>query len=106
MSLLEKEIYTMILTVVANIPYGQVATYGQVARLAGLPRHARLVGYVLKHLDESSQLPWHRVINAQGRLSLKSLDSHGCNIQQVKLEQENIVVLNGQVKLKHYQWNA
>ncbi|HRA90674.1 MAG TPA: MGMT family protein, partial [Acinetobacter sp.] len=47
----ENELHRQILEVIALIPYGKVATYGQIAKLAGLPKHARLVGYVLKHLD-------------------------------------------------------
>ncbi|RYD89410.1 MAG: methyltransferase, partial [Sphingobacteriales bacterium] len=60
--------------VVALIPYGKVATYGQIARLAGLPRHARLVGYALNRLGAEHDLPWHPVINAQGRISLPAID--------------------------------
>ena len=58
------ELAHMILNVVCLIPAGQVATYGQVARLAGLPKHARLVGYVLKLLFTKHTVSWHRVINA------------------------------------------
>lgn len=68
-----------ILTVVDLIPRGQVASYGQVARLAGLPQHARLVGYVLKQLDAGADLPWHRVINSQGKIGLGKLDDDGAN---------------------------
>ena len=75
------ELAHMILNVVCLIPAGQVATYGQVARLAGLPKHARLVGYVLKHLSAEHTVPWHRVINAQGEISLSKLNAQGENIQ-------------------------
>lgn len=54
----------MILAVVNQIPYAKVATYGQIARLAGLPKHARLVGWVLSHLNADTDIPWYRVINA------------------------------------------
>ena len=60
-----------ILAVVDSIPRGRVATYGQVAREAGLPRRARLVGRVLATLQGESGLPWHRVINAQGKVSVR-----------------------------------
>lgn len=100
-----KELYIQILEVVALIPYGTVASYGQIAQLAGLPKHARLVGYVLKHLDPESDLPWHRVINAQGKISTSRLNARGENIQQMKLLEEDVVVVAGKVSLKKYQWN-
>ncbi|HCW5024230.1 TPA: MGMT family protein, partial [Acinetobacter baumannii] len=82
------ELHRQILEVIALIPYGKVATYGQVARMAGLPKHARLVGYVLKHLEADHQVPWHRVINSQGKISLSKFNEKGENIQQLKLETE------------------
>lgn len=89
---------------VCLIPKGYVATYGQVAALAGLPKHARLVGYVLNHLSADHRVPWHRVINAQGKISLSKLNTQGENEQALKLMAENIVVLEGRVNLKQYQW--
>jgi methylated-DNA-protein-cysteine methyltransferase-like protein len=59
-----------ILRAVEAIPRGKVASYGQVAALAGLPRRARLVGRVLANLPPASKVPWHRVINARGEISL------------------------------------
>jgi methylated-DNA-protein-cysteine methyltransferase-like protein len=59
-----------ILRAVEAIPRGKVATYGQIAALAGLPRRARLVGRVLANLAPGSKVPWHRVVNARGELSL------------------------------------
>lgn len=102
--MMSKELYSQILEVIALIPYGKVATYGQIAQLAGLPKHARLVGYVLKHLDPQSEIPWYRVINSQGKMSTTRLNLRGENIQQVKLCEEGIVVIDGKVKLKEYQW--
>ena len=55
--------------IVHDIPSGHVATYGQIAILAGLPGHARYVGTVLKNLPSQSRLPWHRVVNAKGCIS-------------------------------------
>lgn len=98
------ELYCQILEVVAQIPNGKVATYGQVAKMAGLPRHARLVGKVLQNLTSESQIPWHRVINAQGKITLSQLDAKGNNIQALKLQQEGIVVISGRIKLRQYQW--
>ena len=96
----------MILTVVSQIPYAKVATYGQIARLAGLPQHARLVGRVLSHLEENTDISWYRVINAQAKISLNKLDSSGQNIQQQKLIQEGIVLNGDRVDLKRYQWDG
>lgn len=98
-------IHQEIYQVVALIPYGKVATYGQIAALAGFPRHARLVGYALNRLlAPDSKLPWHRVINAQGRLSLHKLDMNAENLQRFKLEQEGVVFIANRVNLKTYQW--
>lgn len=98
------ELHRQILEVIALIPYGKVATYGQIAKLAGLPKHARLVGYVLKHLDKSSEIPWYRVINSQGKISVTHINQQGENVQQSLLEQEGIYLLNGKVSLKKFVW--
>lgn len=84
---------------IAAIPQGQVATYGQVAALAGMPSHARLVGRILSRLPAGSRLPWHRVLNSQGRL--RSPDGAR---QRARLEAEGIILINGRVRLKQYQW--
>ena len=98
---IQHEIYQ----VVALIPRGKVATYGQIAALAGFPRHARMVGYALnRQLALDSELPWHRVINAQGRLSLHKLDMNAENLQRFKLEQEGIQFVNDRIDLKQYRW--
>ena len=98
------ELHRQILEVIALIPYGKVATYGQIAKLAGLPKHARLVGYVLKHLDKSSEIPWYRVINSQGKISVIRIDKDGNNIQQSLLEQEGVYLINAKVNLKIFGW--
>ena len=98
------ELHRQILEVIALIPYGKVATYGQIAKLAGLPKHARLVGYVLKHLDKSSEIPWYRVINSQGKISVTRINQQGENVQQSLLEQEGIYLLNSKVSLKKFVW--
>ena len=98
------ELARQILQVVALIPYGKVAPYGQIAKLAGLPKHARLVGYVLKHLDQATEIPWHRVINSQGKISLSKLDHCGDNIQRLKLLEEGVMVIADKINLKQYQW--
>lgn len=100
----ENELHRQILEVIALIPYGKVATYGQIAKLAGLPKHARLVGYVLKLLDVESQIPWFRVINSQGKLSVTRINEFGQNIQQNLLEREGVYLLNHKVNLKLFGW--
>lgn len=100
-----QELAQLILQVVALIPYGKVATYGQIAKMAGLPKHARLVGRILQQVEDP-HLPWHRVINSQGKISLNKLDAQGDNVQLVKLQAENIAVIAGKVRLKHYQWDG
>ena len=72
--------------------------------MAGLPKHARLVGYVLKHLDADAKIPWHRVINSQGKISLSKLDDRGDNIQRLKLLEEGVMVIGDKINLKQYQW--
>ena len=89
--------------VVSSIPLGKVATYGQVARLAGLPGCARYVGYTMKTLPRGSKIPWFRVVNSQGQLSFPK---HGLQYraQQEKLEAEGIVFSEGKFCLQTYLW--
>ena len=82
--------YRRIYSVVSRIPRGRVATYGQVARLAGLPGQARLVGYALAALDDRSPVPWHRVVNAEGRISPRRDGSPAATVQRLRLEREQI----------------
>lgn len=98
------ELARQILEVIIRIPKGKVLSYGQVAKMAGLPKHARLVGYVLKNLDESSDVPWFRVLNSQGKISLNKLDEKGQNIQQILLRDEGVWVENLKVDMKKYAW--
>ncbi len=88
--------------IVAAIPYGCVTTYGDIARLAGSPRAARQVGGVLRRLPKGSQLPWHRVINRNGEISLIGDDLFR---QRDALEAEGIEVSDdGKVSLQQYRW--
>lgn len=91
-----------ILAVVRRIPPGRVATYGQVAALAGFPRQARLAGYALHHAGDGT-LPWHRVINAQGRSSF-AVDSENYRRQKDRLQAEGVPWLGGRVDLQRYGW--
>jgi methylated-DNA-protein-cysteine methyltransferase-like protein len=93
------------LALVRRIPAGRVATYGQIAALAGAPRHARFVGAVLRRQPEGSRLPWHRVLGAGGRLSLARFAPHAAQTQRLRLEREGVrVVGRGRVDLARYGW--
>lgn len=89
--------------IVASIPKGKVATYGQIAKLAGYPGYARYVGTLLSQLPEHTTLPWHRVVNARGEISLP-MQSESYNTQLSRLESEGIEVSGSRVKLKRYGW--
>ena len=90
--------------VIAAIPAGYVASYGQVARQAGLARGARQVGYALRQLPEGTAIPWYRVINSQGRISLPA-GSAGHKIQRESLEAEGVVFSErGRVDLRTFGW--
>src|SRR5947208_3736822 len=81
--------YQRIYNVIRRIPAGRVATYGQVAELAGLAGRARQVGYALHALPDHTSLPWHRVVNAGGGISRRSMPGAELT-QQILLEQEGI----------------
>jgi methylated-DNA-protein-cysteine methyltransferase-like protein len=92
--------------VIRRIPRGRVATYGDIARLAGLPRHPRLVGYALHAAPPGARLPWHRVINAQGRISLGRGVLGGDLTQRFRLEAEGVFFgANGRIPLARFRWN-
>src|SRR5947208_12119606 len=82
--------YVSIYRVVARIPRGRVATYGQVASLAGLPHAPRVAGYALHALPPGSPIPWHRVVGAGGRLSLARIDPSSALTQRLRLEREGV----------------
>ena len=79
-----------ICAVIRRIPLGWVATYGQVAAMAGMPRRARLVGRVLQHLDPGTKIPWHRVVNAKGEVSFSLSRNGGDILQRRLLEKEGL----------------
>jgi len=90
---------------VRRIPRGRVATYGQVALLAGLPRQPRLVGYAMHALPNGTDLPWHRVINAEGRVSARSGEDAGSVRQRVLLEAEGLHFdAAGRISLARQGW--
>lgn len=100
----EPDINHRIWQVVALIPPGQVATYGDVALHAGLPRAARRVGRALRGLPEDTRIPWHRVINAQGRISLLP-GSASRLTQRQRLEHEGVTFAgSGRIDLGKFRW--
>jgi Predicted methylated DNA-protein cysteine methyltransferase len=95
--------YQHIYNVVKQIPCGFIATYGQVAKLAGFPGHARQVGYALGVL-RNTEIPWHRVINAKGGISNRSNPDYE-RLQQILLEHEGIKFnADGGISLAKYRW--
>ncbi len=91
--------------VVAKVPQGKVATYGQIAHLAGLPGHARQVGYALAATPDDRDLPWQRVINAKGEVSARAEPGYE-GLQRAMLEDEGVVFSPlGRVDLKRFQWS-
>ena len=98
--------YHRIYRVVRHIPKGRVATYGIIARLAGRPGAARTVGWALSALPEENDVPWWRVINAAGRISLSSHD-HAAVLQRALLLREGVrFAPGGAVSLSTYGWPA
>ena len=100
----EKNTFEKIYEVVKQIPKGNVATYGQVAALAGNRRWARVVGYALHANPSPDEIPCYRVVNREGCLS-EAFAFGGRNRQQDLLEQDGIEVVDGKVDLKKVQWS-
>lgn len=103
----EESGFAGIYRVVARIPRGRVATYGQIAVLAGVPGQARLVGYALHFLREGSRVPWHRVVNAEGRISPRSRDEAPMHVvQRRRLEEERVRFDPvGRIPLGRFRWD-
>ena len=98
--------FEQIYLVVQRIPRGEVATYGQIARLLGQPRAARTVGWALHSLPEGKDVPWQRVINSRGMVSLGT-DRHGATVQRALLEAEGVFFdERGRVDLDVYGWTG
>jgi methylated-DNA-protein-cysteine methyltransferase-like protein len=93
------------LHIIKSIPHGRVLTYGRVAALAGRPGGTRQISRILHAMSEKYELPWHRVINSKGRISLGA--SRGRELQQALLESEGIEFsVNGSLDLKIYMWQG
>ena len=97
--------YPRIYAVVRRIPRGRVATYGQIAKLARAPGQARLVGYAMFALPRTTTVPWHRVINAQGRISVRGDGGGAALRQRILLEREGVKFdARDRVPLKAFGW--
>ena len=103
----KRNTFEIIYAVVKEIPPGKVATYGQIATIVspGLP--ARIVGYALHGLSKGTEVPWHRVINSQGKISYAATQQEHDSLQQKLLEQEGIQFSSeGKIDLHKYRWKA
>lgn len=97
--------YEKIYAVVRRIPRGRVSTYGRVASVAGLPGHARLVGYALHAVPDHSAVPWHRVVNARGAISARRTGEGGDVVQRLRLEGEGVEFdARGRIPLERFGW--
>jgi methylated-DNA-protein-cysteine methyltransferase-like protein len=101
-----KSTYDRIYAIVRRIPRGRVATYGQVAQLAGLAGHARQVGYAMHALPNGTTVPWHRVVSGQGAVSRRAVP--GAELEQrLRLEAEGVEFdVRGRLRLARFQWKA
>ncbi|HXU00914.1 MAG TPA: MGMT family protein, partial [Polyangia bacterium] len=91
--------YREIYAAVSRIPKGRVATYGQIAAIAGLRRQARLVGYAMHALPADSDVPWHRVVNAAGRISIRADGMGHDELQAQLLRREGVRFVDGTIPL-------
>lgn len=89
--------------IIARIPVGRVATYGQIAALAGRPGRARQVGYALAHLPRDFDVPWHRVINAKGQVSPRKHSGFHL-MQRAMLEDEGVLFDRDRIDMKRHLW--
>ena len=96
--------YQPIYDLVLQIPYGKVSTYGQIARLWHKPNHARQVGYALFRVAPEDPIPWHRVVNSQGRISQSPMRMGSDDLQRLLLEEEGIHFKGDRIDLKKYLW--
>jgi len=102
---MKSEVEVLIYSILSAIPRGRVTSYGQVAAFAKLPRSARLIGRVLRHLPPETTLPWHRVLRADGKIAFPP-DSHNYRRQKRLLEREGVEVSRGKVDLRIFGWQG
>jgi methylated-DNA-protein-cysteine methyltransferase-like protein len=101
----KNNLYHTIYALVDAIPPGKVATYGQVARFAGIPRDARRVAYALHALPEQTKIPWHRVINSRGCISYALSRNGSDDLQKVLLQHEGVLFnQDGIIPLEQFQY--
>jgi methylated-DNA-protein-cysteine methyltransferase-like protein len=104
-----QNLYFKIYNTVRRIPKGRVATYGQIAALIGSPQSARIVGWALRSLPAKSKVPWHRVINKAGMISIENLDvPKNEQVQQLQDEDVDVTQHDGNffVDLKKFGWQS
>lgn len=102
---MKESMYRRIYSVVSMVPPGKVATYGQIARIAG-GCSARNVGYAMSSVSPQSDVPWHRVINSRGKISVRSY-GEACTAQSKMLENEGVVFNTaGTVDLERFGWTG
>jgi len=100
------DFYRRVYRIVERIPFGQVATYGQIAALLGYSHGARAVGWALHALPPDTDVPWHRVVNAAGRVSSSCLE-HAAEEQRSRLQSEGVSVDEaGRLDLAAYRWQG
>lgn len=88
---------------IRDIPVGKVASYGQIAEIAGVPRGARQVGYTLRNLPDGHDLPWHRVVQTSGKIAFDKA-TPAFEEQSKRLLEEDVPVLNGRIDMQKYRW--
>lgn len=88
---------------IRDIPKGNVASYGQIAEIAGIPRGARQVGYTLRDLPKGHKVPWHRVVQASGKIAFDK-DAPQFEEQRSRLMMEGVTVLAGRIDMNLYRW--
>jgi len=96
--------YERVYSIVAQVPRGRVATYGQIAEIAGLGRAGRQAGYALSALADDSPIPWHRVVSARGCISIRS-ETGSEKIQKTLLKREGVVFgTDDRISLERFRW--
>lgn len=93
--------------IIRRVPCGRVATYGQIAKLAGLPKHSRHVGVALRNLPKGSRIPWHRIVNGRGEIANRlAKPARDCETEQYgRLLDEGIEFdVKNRIPLKQFQW--
>ena len=88
---------------IRDVPKGSVASYGQIAKVAGIPRGARQVGYALRHLQDGHDVPWYRVIQASGKIAFDK-DTPQYEEQSKRLQEEDVAVIGGRIDMQKYRW--